>query len=164
RTQEIIKYVPPEIVDTIVPVEKAPMTADEAQLNRDQEIPELSGSGFGSDILAGTNGMGNDEPFFQVEVMPTFRGGDFSKFADWVGKRTNYPEAAIKKKIRGTVYLTFVVEKDGTVTNVTVVRGVDPLLDNEAVKAVAESPKWSPGLQRGQPVRVRFLIPLSFLY
>ena len=163
RTQEIVKYVPPEIVDSIVPVERAPLTADEVQLNRDKEIPELAGSGFGSDLLAGTNGMGNEEPFFEVEVMPTFRGGDFSKFRDWVGKRTNYPEAAIKKKIRGTVLLTFVVEKDGTVTNVTVVKGVDPILDNEAVKAVSESPKWSPGLQRGQPVRVRFVIPLSFV-
>ena len=58
--------------------------------------------------------------------------------------------------------LTFVVEKDGSVSDVNIVRGVHPLLDNEALKVVSESPKWSPGLQRGQPVRVIFIIPIIF--
>jgi protein TonB len=96
--------------------------------------------------------------------MPTFKGGDLSKFRDWVWKRTNYPQAAIDKKIRGTVFLTFIVEKDGSVTNVTVIKGVDPIVDYEAVKTISESPKWSPGLQRGQPVRVRFQIPMNFMF
>ena len=106
--------------------------------------------------------MSTGEPFFVVEIMPSVKGGDINKFRDWVQRRTNYPQAAIEKKLKGKIFLTFIVEKDGTVTNVTVVKGVDPLLDNEAVKAIAESPKWSPGFQRGQPVRVRFQIPLDF--
>ena len=125
-------------------------------------IDVTAGSGFGDDLLPGGDGSGNEEPLFIVEVMPTFKGGDLNKFRDWVGKRTKYPEAAITNKIRGTVFLTFIVEKDGSVSNVTVIKGVHPLLDEEAVKAISESPKWSPGLQRGQPVRVRFQIPLEF--
>ncbi len=96
--------------------------------------------------------------------MPSFKGGGFEKFREWVQKRTNYPQEAIDKKVRGKVFLTFIVEKDGSVSNVTVVKGVDPLLDNEAVKAISESPKWEPGLQRGQPVRVRYSIPLNFSF
>jgi protein TonB len=96
--------------------------------------------------------------------MPTFKGGGLDEFRLWVGKRTNYPQAAIDNKIRGTVFLTFIVEKDGSVSNVSIIKGVHPLLDNEAIKAISESPKWTPGLQRGLPVRVRFQIPLSFMY
>ncbi len=62
------------------------------------------------------------------------------------------------------MFLTFIVEKDGSVSNVTVVKGVDPLLDDEAVKVISESPKWTPGLQRGEPVRVRYSIPLNFMF
>ena len=94
--------------------------------------------------------------------MPSFRGGDLNKFRDWVQKRTNYPHEAIEEQIEGKVFLTFIIETDGSVSNVTIVKGVDPLIDNEAVKAIQESPKWSPGLQRGQPVRVRYSMALNF--
>jgi protein TonB len=96
--------------------------------------------------------------------MPTFKGGGLDEFRKWVAKRTNYPQAAFERKLRGTVFLTFIVEKDGSVSNVTVIKGVDPLLDSEAVKAISESPKWTPGLQRGEPVRVRYSIPLNFMF
>ena len=105
----------------------------------------------------------SDKPFFMVEVMPTFKGGDINNFREWVQKRTNYPQAAIENKIRGTVYLTFIVEKDGSVSNVTILKSVHPLIDSEAIKAIAASPRWSPGLQRGQPVRVRYQISLNFV-
>lgn len=165
KIQEAVKYVPPVVVDSVVPIEKALVSTDEIISSPVSDfLGTPLGSGFGDELIAGGEGEVTDEPFFEVEVMPSFRGGDLSKFRDWVGKRTNYPQAAIDKKIRGTVFLTFVVEKDGSVSNVTVVKGVDPILDEEAVKAISESPKWSPGLQRGQPVRVRFLIPLVFMY
>jgi protein TonB len=164
KIREAVEYVPPVVVDTVMPVEQTQITTDEALASNDNEIVDGSGSGFGDDLLPGGDGTGSEEPLFIVEVMPTFRGGDLNKFRDWVGKRTNYPEAAIENKIRGTVFLTFIVEKDGSVSNVTIIKGVHPLLDNEAVKAISESPKWSPGLQRGQPVRVRFQIPLIFAY
>jgi protein TonB len=161
KMQEIIKYIAPEIVDTILAAQNTTAATDELLSQSENTISELTGSGPGDELLSG-EGTAEEEPYFIVEVMPTFRGGDFNKFRDWIYNRTNYPQAAIDAKIRGTVYLTFIVEKDGAVTNVTVLRGVHPLLDEEAVKVISESPKWSPGLQRGQPVRVRFQIPLNF--
>jgi protein TonB len=165
KIQETVKYVPPEIVDSIIPIEKAQISTDEIISSHVSDLLGTPlGSGFSDELISGGEGVVTEEPFFEVEVMPSFRGGDLSKFREWVGRRTNYPQAAIDEKIRGTVFLTFIVEKDGTVSNVTVVKGVNPILDEEAVKAISESPKWSPGLQRGQPVRVRFLIPLVFMY
>jgi protein TonB len=164
KMQETVEYIPPVIVDSVSPIELTMVTTDEVLASAGGEIIDASGSGFGDDLLPGGDGTGSDEPLFIVETMPTFKGGDLSEFRNWVFKRTRYPEEAIINKIRGTVFLTFIVEKDGTVSNVTVVKGVHPLLDDEAVKAISDSPKWSPGLQRGQPVRVRFQIPLEFRY
>ncbi|HEY5470249.1 MAG TPA: energy transducer TonB [Bacteroidales bacterium] len=160
---EIVKYIPPVVVDTILLTEPKLATNDELMSQTPTEAAPITGTGNGDDLFLGDGVPGGDEPFVQVEIMPSFRGGDISKFRDWVFLRTNYPQAAIDKKIRGTVFLTFIVEKDGSVSNVTVVKGVDPLLDTEAVRAISESPKWTPGLQSGQPVRVRFSIPLNFL-
>jgi periplasmic protein TonB len=162
--QEIVKYVAPEIVDSIKPVEKLLPTTDEALALTDIDIPEISRSGSGDNIFPGEGGDGSEQPFFMVEVMPSFRGGDINKFRQWVQLRTNYPEAAVQRKIKGKVYLTFVVEKDGSVSNVTVIKGVDPLIDNAAVKAIEASPRWTPGLQRGSPVRVRYSISLLFAF
>jgi protein TonB len=164
RIQEVVKYVPPVVVDTVFPDEIKQLTTEEVLASSEGEIEEATGSGFGDGLISGTGGGDTEEPFFQVEVMPSFKGGDLTRFREWVGKRTNYPQAAIDNKIRGTVFLTFIVEKDGSVSNVTVIKGIHPLLDAEAVKVISESPKWTPGLQRGQPVRVRFQIPLSFIY
>jgi len=164
KASEPIEYVAPEVVDTLVPVEMAQVSTDLILAANDDIIVDVPGSGFGDDLLAGGDGTGWEEPLYIVEEMPTFRGGGIDRFREWVGRRTNYPEEAIINKIRGTVFLTFIVEKDGSVSNVTVIKGVHPLLDEVAVKAISESPKWSPGLQRGQPVRVRFQIPLVFQF
>jgi protein TonB len=162
KMPEKVEYVAPVVVDTVISIDQTLVSTDEALASNDSEIIDATGSGFGEDLLPGGDGTGTAESLFIVEVMPSFRGGNLTKFHDWVQKRTNYPQEAIDNKIKGTVILTFIVEKDGSVSNVTIVKGVNPLLDNEAVKAISESPKWSPGLQRGQPVRVRFLIPLIF--
>jgi periplasmic protein TonB len=162
-SQDIVKYVPPVVVDSVLSTSLQPPTNDEVAASADGEKQDAFLTGSGDDMSVG-DGTETDEPFFVVEVMPSFKGGDLAKFQDWVGKRTNYPRDAVENKIRGTVFLTFIVEKDGTVSNVTVVKGVHPLLDNEAVRVISESPKWTPGYQRGQPVRVRFSIPLNFLF
>jgi protein TonB len=164
RAPEPIEYVAPEVVDTLVPVEMTQASIDLILASNDEITVDFSGSGFGDDLLSGGDGSGWEEPLYIVEEMPTFRGGGIDKFRDWIGKRCNYPEEAIINKIRGTVFITFIVEKDGSVSNVTIIKGVHPLIDDVAVKAISESPKWSPGLQRGQPVRVRFQIPLSFTF
>jgi protein TonB len=163
HVEEIVKYVPPVIVDSIPPLEKAQLSTDEYLNQSTKEKADITtGTGTGDNLTSGQDGTETDAPFFLVEVMPTFKGGGLEKFRDWVHNRTTYPQAAIDKKIRGTVYLTFIIEKDGSVSNVTVVKGVDPLLDDEAVRAISASPKWTPGLQRGESVRVRYSIPLSF--
>ena len=162
--QEIVKYNPPVVVDTILPLETTLATTEEALTQSSSDQIEVDGTGNGEDLLSGQEGTATDEPFFVVEVMPSFKGGDIDKFREWVLKRTSYPQIAIDKKIQGRVFLTFIVETDGAVTNVTIIKGVDPIIDNEAVKAIQASPNWSPGLQRGQPVRVRYQMSLSFVF
>lgn len=161
---EVVKYVPPVVVDTVLAAENEFVTTDVALASTsDEELDEIGAGGTGDDLLSGYGGEYTDEPFFLVEVMPSFRGGDINKFRDWVQKRTNYPQEAILNRIQGRVALTFIVEPDGSVTNVTVLKGVHPIIDDEAVKAIQASPKWNPGLQRGQPVRVRYSMWLTFV-
>ncbi|MGE5419983.1 MAG: energy transducer TonB [Chloroflexota bacterium] len=162
RAEDIVRYVPPEVVDTVTPFEPTLATPEELAEIPDDVNLDLMGTGSGTNSMGVEGGIPTDEPFFFVEQMPTFKGGDINKFRLWVQQRTNYPQEAIDKKIKGQVVLTFIVETDGTISNVTVVKGVDPLLDSEAIKAIESSPKWTPGFQRGQPVRVRYAIPLNF--
>jgi periplasmic protein TonB len=162
--QEIVKYIPPVVVDSVLPFEKSLATTDQILAQSTVDQVETGGTGTGDDLLSGQDGTGIDEPFFLVEVMPSFKGGDINKFREWVQKRTNYPQIAIDNKIQGRVYLTFIIETDGAVSSVTVVKGVAPVIDNEAVKAIQSSPRWSPGLQRGQPVRVRYSMWLNFVF
>ncbi|MDO9340049.1 MAG: energy transducer TonB, partial [Bacteroidales bacterium] len=164
RIQEVVKYIPPVVVDTVLPLETTLATTDEALTQSTSDQIEVKGTGNGEDLLSGQEGIATDEPFFVVEVMPSFKGGDIDKFREWVLKRTNYPQIAIDKKIQGRVFLTFIVETDGAVSNVTIIKGVDPIIDNEAVKTIQASPKWRPGLQRGQPVRVRYQMSLNFVF
>jgi protein TonB len=103
-----------------------------------------------------------EEVFVIVEDMTKFKGGDINKFREWVQKRVRYPEIASENGIQGRVYITFVVETSGLVSNVSVTRSVDALLDEAAKEAVEASPKWEPGMQRGRPVRVRYSIPIIF--
>lgn len=103
-----------------------------------------------------------DNIFVIVEEMPTFRGGGVEKFRSWVFRNLKYPPIASENGVQGRVYVDFVVEPTGEVSNVKVVRGVDPSLDKEAIRVVSSSPKWKPGKQRGLPVRVRFSFPILF--
>lgn len=163
QVQEIIKYVPPVVVDSVQPLEISQAATDEVLAQSTGENVDVRASGSGDDLLSGENGTETDEPFFLVEVMPSFKGGDINKFREWVQRRTSYPQAAIDAKIQGKVFLTFIIEPDGAVSNVSVVKGVNTIIDDEAVKAIKGSPRWSPGLQRGQPVRVRYSMWLSFV-
>jgi periplasmic protein TonB len=162
RMQEIVKYVPPVVVDTVMPLETSQAATDEFLVESAKDDFIAQGNGNGDDLLTGQDGNATDDAFFLVEVMPSFKGGDINKFREWVQRRTNYPQLAIDNKIQGRVFLTFIIETDGSVSNVTVVKGVDPLIDNEAMRAIRSSPKWSPGLQRGQAVRVRYSMWLAF--
>ena len=101
-------------------------------------------------------------PFQLVEQKPSFNGGDANEFSKWVNSRLVYPEIAKENGVQGRVTLAFTVEADGRVTNVKVLRGVDPALDAEAVRVVKSSPKWKPGRQRDRAVKVTYTFPVIF--
>lgn len=102
-----------------------------------------------------------NEVFGVVEQMPAFCGGD-AALRKYLAENTHYPEEAKEEGVQGRVVVNFVVEKDGSITDVKVVRGIDPLLDKEAVRVVKTMPKWIPGKQSLVPVRVRYVLPVSF--
>ena len=101
-------------------------------------------------------------PFQLVEEKPSFMGGDANAFSRWVGKNLVYPDVARENGIQGKVTLQFTIEADGSITNIKVLRGIDPSLDKEAVRVVASSPKWKPGKQRDRAVRVTYNFPVHF--
>ena len=101
-------------------------------------------------------------PFQLVEEKPSFQGGDANQFSKWVNQRLVYPEIAKENGVQGRVTLQFTVEKDGSITKVKVLRGVDPSLDKEAIRVVSSSPKWKPGKQRDRAVPVTYTFPVIF--
>ena len=107
----------------------------------------------------GEENTGESEIFQVVEDMPSFPGGNVSK---WIAKNVKYPVLAMENGIQGKVFIQFVIERDGSITDVKVVRGVDASLDKEAVRVVKSMPKWIPGKQNGKAVRVKFTVPVMF--
>ncbi|KXB08907.1 energy transducer TonB [candidate division MSBL1 archaeon SCGC-AAA382M17] len=103
-----------------------------------------------------------EQIFVVVEDMPQFKGGGINAFRKYVQENIEYPTVAAENGIEGTVFIKFVVDTDGGISNVTVMRGVDPALNEEAMSVIRNAPKWEPGQQRGQPVRVQFTIPIVF--
>jgi len=103
-----------------------------------------------------------DNVVFQVvETMPSFPGGDAALFK-FLGDNVKYPVIAQENGIQGRVICQFVVNKDGSIVDVEVVRPVDPSLDKEAIRVIKSMPKWSPGKQRGKSVRVKYTLPVNF--
>ena len=103
----------------------------------------------------------NDMVFDVVEVMPQFPGGQIAMLK-YIMENMKYPEQAMKEGIQGRVAVSFIVEKDGRVSNVRLLHSVQSALDKEAIRVVKSMPKWTPGKQNGKPVRVRFNLPVMF--
>lgn len=104
-----------------------------------------------------------EEVFFIVEDMPQFKGGGKENFRTYIFRNLEYPQIAAENGISGRVFVQFAVNAKGEVVDVVVVRGVDQALDKEAKRVVASSPKWTPGKQRGRPVKVQFTFPIVFV-
>jgi len=100
--------------------------------------------------------------FYIVEEMPEFPGGELA-LRTFIAKEIKYPVTAQESGIQGKVYVNFVVNTDGMVSDARVIRSVHPSLDEEAIRVVNSLPKWKPGKQRGKPVRVSFSVPISFV-
>ena len=104
----------------------------------------------------------DDQPFLVAETMPSFQGGDLNTFRTWVQQNVRFPQIALENGIQGRVVVTFVIEKDGRLTNIEVLQTPDRSLSDEAIRVLNKSPKWSPGKQRNQPVRVKYTLPVDF--
>ena len=103
----------------------------------------------------------NQQVFDVVEKMPEYPGGQAALF-EYLQKNVKYPADAEKKKVEGRVLVTFVVNTDGSITDIEVVRKTFPSLDAEAVRVISGMPRWKPGEQKGQKVRVKYTVPLTF--
>ena len=102
-----------------------------------------------------------DEIFTIVEQQPAFKGG-VAAFYSYVGKKMKYPSQARRMGIEGKVFVQFVVGKDGSISEVKIMRGIGAGCDEEAVRVIKNSPAWAPGKQRGKPVKVRMVLPITF--
>jgi len=140
---------PPEIIEIV---------EDEVEIEEELEIEETESD---EDEIIEIEEEDDDEFFMVVENMPEFPGGDLG-LMKYIQKNVKYPPIAKEYNITGKVYVQFIVDKSGTVTNVKIVRGVDKNLDAEALRVVKSLPKYKPGKQRGKPVRVMFTIPINF--
>lgn len=103
------------------------------------------------------------EVFLIVEDMPKFQGEGIEAFRNYIQTTVKYPAIAMENGISGTVYVSFVVNRRGEVTSINIIRGVDPALDEEVIRALKGAPTWEPGKQRGKPVNVSFSIPVKFI-
>jgi protein TonB len=110
----------------------------------------------------GTSGnTTTEEVFMVVEQMPEFPGG-MAKLMEYLSQNVRYPALAMQQRVQGRVVVEFVVNKDGSISDESILRSVHPLLNEEALRLVKNMPKWSPGMQRGKAVRVRYTIPVLF--
>ena len=163
-TQQMMKPRPPpppapKLTDLIDIVEDDTNIDEELEIqdaeddSENQEVPDVTDFGDyeGEDT-------GEAQIFQVVEDMPAFPGN----VTKWISKNVKYPVLAMENGIQGKVFVQFVIEKDGSITDVKVSRGVDASLDKEAVRVVKAMPKWKPGKQRGKPVRVSYTLPIFF--
>ena len=99
--------------------------------------------------------------YFKVDEMPKFPGG-MEKMKSYIVDQLVYPPESKKNEIQGKVFISFVVDTDGSVVDAKVVRGVDPILDKEALRVISELPKWTPGKDKGKLVKVGYTVPVQF--
>jgi protein TonB len=153
------RYVPPVVVDSVKPEEAAQlMSADQAQVEvKDAEVVEevqVAAEEVQEDVDAA-------EPFVVVEEMPMFPGGEVALLA-YIAEHTQYPEVAKENNIQGKVIVRFCVTSKGGVDKVSILKGVDPELDKEAIRVVQTLPAFKPGKQGGKPVPVWYMVPINF--
>nr|WKN35533.1 energy transducer TonB [Tunicatimonas sp. TK19036] len=102
-----------------------------------------------------------DEIMIFAEEQPSFPGG-LQAFYEYIGKELEYPKQAIRQRVEGKVFVQFVVNKDGSLTDIKVAKGIRAGCDEEAIRVLKAVPNWNPGKQRGKPVRVQMMIPITF--
>ncbi len=134
---------------------------NETQITTEYSFDEFS-EDFVIEVPTFEEEVVEDIPIYNAEEMPTFQGGDINSFRAWVQGRLVYPRVAIENSISGKVTLKFVIERDGSLTNIEEIASPDRSLTEEAIRVLKQSPKWSPGKQRNRPVRVFYVLPVEF--
>lgn len=159
----IIKFLPPKVTDKQVAEEEEIPTMEEIKQN--ETGPETTeGTGeviFNEPVKDAGEVVDANEIFLVVEQPPEFPGG-MEALYKFFGKTIRYPGQARRMGIEGTVYVSFVVDADGTINDVQVIKGIGAGCDEEAKRVFQLLPNWKPGKQRGRPVRVRYTLPLKF--
>jgi protein TonB len=140
---------PPEVIEIV---------EDDVEIEDEIEIEDTESD---EDVEIEIEEEDDEEFFMVVENMPEFPGGDLG-LMKYIQKNVKYPAIAKEYNITGKVYVSFIVDRSGSVTNVKIVRGVDKNLDAEAMRVVKSLPRYTPGRQRGKAVRVMFTIPINF--
>lgn len=130
----------------------------DVEANQDTEIEEY----IPLEIADAEEEEEETQVFSVVESMPQFPGSDAALFI-YLGENIKYPKMALESGIQGKVFVTFVVEKDGNISSVRVLRGIGGGCDEEAIRVVQNMPQWIPGRQRNIPVRVQFNLPIRFI-
>ncbi len=172
KVKSSVKFTPPVIKkdDEVKPEEELKSQEDLNKTNTAIGSFDVKGNDeAGGEVLKAKEVIAQPEPpkeeetkvFDVVEVMPSFPGGQAALF-EWLSKNIKYPVVAEENGVQGRVIVTFVVERNGSITDVQVVKSVDPSLDKEAVRVVKAMPHWIPGKQNGSAVRVKFTVPVTF--
>lgn len=186
--KEIIKQEPEKVVEQVKSSVKftAPIIKKDSEVKEEDEIKldevQKSDKAVGAFTVEGNDEVGGavlkakediaaPEPpkhvveetktFTVVEQMPMFPGG-YGALMGYLRDNIHYPTVAAENGVQGRVVVGFVVERDGSITDINILRGVDPSLDREAMRVVKSMPKWTPGKQNGSAVRVKYQVPVSF--
>lgn len=150
---------PPQTTTELNIVENEVEVEDEiiidVEADQDTEVEEWT------PIVMEEEEVKEEKIFIVVEDQPAFPGGEKARMK-YLAENIDYPQLARESGIQGTVYVTFVVERDGNVTGVRILRGIGGGCDEEAIEVVKDMPEWKPGKQRGKPVRVQFNMPIRF--
>ncbi len=154
---------PPKKIEVKVIADILEVVTNDTKINTDVDFTEFDENAEIEQIVAvEEEEVEDDQPFLRAETMPSFQGGDLNTFRKWVQDNVRFPQIALENGIQGRVTLSFVIEKDGRLTNIQVLQTPDRSLSEEAIRVLNKSPKWSPGKQRNQTVRVKYTLPVDF--
>ena len=154
---------PPKKVEMKVIADLLQVVTNDTKITTDVDFAEFSDD---TEILQQVEvveeTIEDDAPFVTAETMPSFQGGDLNTVRNWVQSNVKFPQIALENGIQGRVILSFVIERDGRLTNIKVLQTPDRSLSEEAIRVLNKSPKWAPGKQRNQVVRVSYTLPVEF--
>lgn len=164
EVQKVVKYVPPKVTKEEVVEEKELPTIEEIKNNQIGTVDVEGKEGLTVEnpvVVEEGNGHSTEQVFDFVEESPEFPGG-MEALGKFLQKNLRYPARANRMGIEGTVYVSFIVDQNGTINGVEVKKGIDASCNEEAARVISKMPPWKPGKQSGQAVKVRFIMPIKF--